>query len=121
MSKFDNAMAARDAACFNKMDRDEAFTEDAYEWWEKMIATGSVELRDGKQAMRMRYKERFPGSRYYDNVTLDDLASELGLTDELEACQEHGVDLPDELHDSLFTLFCRKLEKHYELEALDDH
>lgn len=123
MSKFDNAMAARDAAYFDKQDRDEAFTEDAYEWWEKMITTGSVELRDGKQAMRWKLgiKERFPGSRCYDNVTLADLASELGLTDELEACQEHDVDLPEKLHDRLFTLFCEKLNKHYEQEANDDY
>lgn len=122
MSKFDNAMAARDAAYFDKQDRDEAFTEDAYEWWEKMITTGSVELRDGKQVMRWKLgiKERFPGSRCYDNVTLADLASELGLTDELEACETDEA-MPDDLHDSLFTLFCQKLEKHYEHEAKDDH
>ena len=123
MSKVDNAMAARDAAHFKKQDRDEAITEDAYERWDKMIATGSVEMRDGKQAMRWKLgiKERFPGSRCYDNVTLDDLASELGLTDDLESCHEHDLDLPENLHDRLFTLFCQKLEKHYELESIDDY
>lgn len=112
MSKFDNAMAARDAMHFKAEDLAEEATEDAWSKWEDMIALEGISLRTC---------QKNPDGSYYISATLESLAEELGLTDELEACREHGVDLPDELHDSLFTLFCEKLSKHYELEANDDH
>lgn len=112
MSKLDNAMSARDAMHFKAEDLAEEATEDAWSKWESMITSNGISLRTSQKNAE--------GS-YYSSVTLESLAEELGLTDELEACHEHGVDLPDDLHDSLFTLFCQKLDKHYELEANDDY
>lgn len=110
MSKFDNAMASRDAMHFKAEDVDEEATEDAWSKWEDMIASDGINLRT--------IQKNSDGS-YYNSVTLASLASELGLTDELEAAGDD--DLPDELQDQLFTLFCQKLEKHYEQEANDDY
>lgn len=112
----DNGWVSVDRAHEKAYEDGIALTECAAEWWSSMVDNGSVYLRDGRQSLRAGFKEIFPCSRLYAEVSIDSLADEAGLVGEVEACQEHGAPLPDHVYDALFDLLAQKVDKHLELE-----